>query len=231
MAIINHEIKNTSSDTPGFLINKFSSGGRIIITTYTDPFSHKISFMLNMNTKDLFEHLLKPTSTFPYVSINDTISTSNYANIVPVVFPNGFVQSITFIASNFNDITSFEIACYGNEANSIIGAKRWFYVHSSSMQYDGSTSYTFKKASATDADPVYSIVPYSYNFIATKFSLSNGCTLLANTVSTDASTRLLQTNTQFDTDADLSTMLEVPASINKYNSTKVPFIQFNLLKS
>lgn len=231
MSIDNHEVKNTASDKPGFLIDKFSSTGRIVITTYVDPFSHKISFKLNMNTKDLFEHLLKPTTTFSYVECNTAITSSTRVMISPVVFPNGFMQSITFAANDYSKVTSFEIACYGNEENSIIGAKQWFYVHSASMTYDGETSYEFNKANPNADDVVYSIVPYSFNFVAVKLTLAQGCEVLANVTNDFVARRLLAVNSQFDTDIDLRSTKTIPDNITKYNSEVVPFIQFNLLKA
>lgn len=220
-----HLIKNTSSDKPGYLIDKFDSSGRIIITVYTDVFSHKISFRLQMNTKDLFEHLLKPTSPFPMVSINGKIENDTNVIFFPAVFPNGVVESLTMLSNDYDKIESFSIACYGNDENIITGAKQWFYATSDSMIYDGESSFKFKNGNYP------SIVPYSYNFVAFKVKFKSGGYLLANTVDDDARARLLALDAQWGSDVDLSTLTTIDSSINKTEVASVPFIQFNLLKA
>lgn len=222
---MNHEIKNTQTDQPGYLIEKFDSSGRIIITVYTDVLSHKISFGLSMNTKDLFEHLLKPTSPFPLVSINGKIEENTPVLIFPAVFPNGVVDSLTMFSNNYSNIESFAIACYGNDKNVITGSKRWFYTTSDSMSFDGECSYKFN----TGGTP--SIVPYSYNFIAIKLKFKQGGYVLANTVYEDARARMRELDSQWAADFSLGDTLVIPEGINKSDVNAVPFVQFNLLKA
>jgi hypothetical protein len=226
MSAINHELKNTAEDTPGYLIDKFASSGKIIITVYTDVFTHKIAFKLAMNTKDLFEHLLKPTSPFPFVSINSKLETNTPVSFVPVIFPSGIVESVTMLTDNYSNIESFEIACFGNDKNVITGAKRWFYVSSNSMTFDGKASYRFKDGQFP------SIVPYSYNFMAYKLNFKEGGYLLANSAYDTAKSRLNELDYQWCTsDIQLSTTTTIPEGLNKSVVDVVPFIQFNLLKA
>lgn len=226
MSAINHELKNTSTDTPGYLIDKFASNGKVIITVYTDVFTHKIAFKLAMNTKDLFEHLLKPTSPFPLVSINGKLDSDTDVCFVPAIFPSGVVESITMLSDNYDNIESFEIACFGNDTNTITGAKKWFYISSDDMTFDGKASYRFR-------DGQYpSIVPYSYNFIAYRFNLKDGGYLLANVADETSKSRLKELDYQWSTsDIQLSTTTTIPESVNKNVVNAVPFIQFNLLKA
>lgn len=226
MSEINHELKNTAEDTPGYLIDKFASNGKIIITVYTDVFTHKIAFKLAMNTKDLFEHLLKPTSPFPLVSINGKLETDVPVSFVPAIFPSGVVESITMLTDDYSKIGSFEIACFGNDTNVITGAKRWFYTSSDTMVFDGKASYRFRD------NQFPSIVPYSYNFIAFRFNFKEGGYLLANTAYNTAKSRLKELDYQWCTnDIQLSTTTTIPEGLNKSVVDAVPFIQFNLLKA
>lgn len=222
-----HQIKTVEADQPGYLINKFDSSGRIIITVYTDIISNKISFKLTMNTKDLFEHLLKPTSPSPMVSINDSLKYDSQVMFFPAIFPNGVVESITMLSDNFANIDDFEIACFGNnDANQIEGSTRWFYTNKQSMLYDGKCSYTFRDGNYR------SIVPYSYNFIAMKVTFRNGGSLLSNAMNQGSQDRFRTLDTQWQTNGiTLSTCNKVPTGLTKVNLSTVPFIQFNLLKA
>ena len=226
MSVINHELKNTDTDTPGYLIDKFASNGKVVITVYTDVFTHKISFKLAMNTKDLFEHLLKPTSPFSLTSMDSKIDADTNIGIFPAIFPSGVVESITMLSDDYSKIESFEIACFGNDVNVITGAKKWFYVNSENMTFDGSCSYKFKDGSYP------SIVPYSYNFIAFRINLKSGGMILAKNVADISKTRLLELDYQWATsDSQLSTLTTIPSDLDKTVLDKVPFIQFNLLKA
>lgn len=226
MSEINHELKNTAKDIPGYLIDKFASNGKIIITVYTDVFTHKIAFKLAMNTKDLFEHLLKPTSPYPLVSINGKLETNTPVSFVPAIFPSGVVESITMLTDNYSNIESFEIACFGNDTNVITGAKKWFYTSSDTMIFDGKASYRFRD------NQFPSIVPYSYNFIAFRFNFKEGGYLLAKTAYDTAKNRLKELDYQWCTnDIQLSTVTTIPGGLNKSVVDAVPFIQFNLLKA
>lgn len=225
MAKLNHELKTTARDKPGYLIDKFDSSGKIIITVYTDVFSNKISFKLSMNTKDLYEHLLKPTSPSPLVSINGKLEENVNVMFFPAVFPNGVVESLTMFTDNYSNIESFEVACYGNDSNVLTGAKQWFYVSSNTMNYDGECSYKFNNS------VMPSIVPYSYNFIALRIKFKPGGYVLGNVIDSVAKERFKDLDIQWGANVSLAGLKTVPADVVKTDVDVVPFIQFNLLKA
>lgn len=221
----NHEVKNTESDSAGFLIDKFDSTGRIIISVYVDVFTHKISFQLKSNTKDLFEHLLKPATSFSLVMADTEISSDTGVVLSPIVFPTGFVESVTFMSKDFSKLASFELACYGNEKNEITGAKRWFYVSSEMLEYDGNCSYCVKN------NEYIAIVPYSFNFLAAKFKFKAGGSILGKLLNSVNANRLKELDYQYVTDFVLGTTTEIPDTLTKTQVTSIPFVQFNILKA
>jgi len=109
---INHEVKNDTLDTPGFLIDKFSKEGRVRVRAIPET-NTKIKFEFYIENKDLAAHLLKPATPYNMAMVNDSFNFSGYSvTVCPCVFPSGIVSAITFCIDNIDNLSDFKIAIY-----------------------------------------------------------------------------------------------------------------------
>ncbi len=220
-----YRIKNTEQDSPGYLMEKFDNTGRVVMSVHTDTIAHRTYYELQSNDKDSYEHLLKPSCSFPLIHADTKLDTDTKVIIFPIILPIGFVESVSFVTGDFSKIRSFELACYGNDKNVITGATQWFYCSSEIMEYDGKCSYKLRSGEKQ------SIVPKNFNYVAIRMKFKEDGDIIAKNVDDTISESLMNTSCELETDFSISTMKTITEDLTKGKVSVIPYVQFNVLKA
>lgn len=224
-------IKNTATDTPGYLIDKFADSGLVKPTVIIDDSGATMGVILQLETvkPDLMEHLLKPAATCNILNVNTQYRGDESQTVVmPIVLPNGLFSQITFLTSDTTGINDFEIAFYGNDTNTFENATRWWHITKADVSQSISSRITFNIPDSITREGENKL--YNFNFIAVRIKFADSSsTVLGRSVDLpDAAKELLRTKRQMAIiEGELGeTLSNTPVDV----VNEFPFIQLNIRK-